>query len=465
LRAGSERAVIWLFALAVAVDPPAELRWGGDIQGGAPYAYQDAHDPEKIVGFEVELADVLAAQLGRHARFVQTDWSTLMHGLERGTYDVAMNGLEATDARRDVAILTRPYYRFDLVLSVRDDKEPITVGVLENSMAAEYVTQHPQWQVKLYQGVEEPYADLARGRVDAVLMDSVIEAVYGRAPGLKVKNPRVTSGTYVIACKKTDAAFCAEVDAALAKVIEAGALRAILQKWKLWNEDQVHLGDGPRTTQSQSAPHAFTAQHALLFVRASGMTLFVSILAMALAMSWGLVLAAARAFGPLWLRYLASAIVETFRGTPVLLQLYVIYFGLAPVLTLSPLMAAVLTLGFNYGAYEAEIYRGGLNAVSPKQWDAGLVLGLTRTQTFSHIVLPQAVRIALPGMANDFVSLLKDSALVSVITVVELTKQMSITAVDVRSWVLPGAVCAALYMAMSLPASRLGRYLEKKLTV
>jgi polar amino acid transport system substrate-binding protein len=77
--------------------------------------------------------------------------------------------------------------------------------------------------------------------------------------------------------------------------------------------------------------------------------------------------------------------------------------------------------------------------------------------------MPQAIRIALPGMANDFVSLLKDSALVSVITVVELTKQMQITAIDLRSWVAPGIVCAAMYMAMSLPASQLGRYLERRL--
>ncbi len=444
----------WLLVLALT---QTELRWGGDLQGGAPFVVQDEKDASKLVGFEVEIADELGKRLGLTPRFVQTDWSTLMQGLERGTYDIAMNGLEATPARREIALLTRPYLHFDLVLSVRrtqEDKPVRTVGVLENSLAHEEVSAHKDWEAKLYQGVEEPYADLERGRIDAVLMDSVIEPIYGRREGLVVSQ-KVGSGTYVIACKKTNAGLCERVDAALAAMIDDGSLATILGRWNLGGSNTERIAGEPK--------RSFSWQQLLLFVRASGMTLLVSLLAMVLAMTWGLLLASARAFGPKWARLLGSAIVESFRGTPVLLQLYVIYFGLAPVLTLSPLTAAIITLGLNYGAYEAEIYRAGLNAVPARQWDAGLVLGLTRTQTFTHIVMPQAIRIALPGMANDFVSLLKDSALVSVITVVELTKQMQITAIDLRSWVAPGIVCAAMYMAMSLPASQLGRYLERRL--
>ena len=97
------------------------------------------------------------------------------------------------------------------------------------------------------------------------------------------------------------------------------------------------------------------------------------------------------------------------------------------------------------------------------QTEAALALGMSRWTTLRRIVLPQALRVALPGVANDFIALLKDSSLVSVITVVELTKQMTITAVDTRSWVAPGIACAALYFAMSYPLGRLARRLEKKL--
>ena len=97
------------------------------------------------------------------------------------------------------------------------------------------------------------------------------------------------------------------------------------------------------------------------------------------------------------------------------------------------------------------------------QSEAAAALGLSRWQSLRLVLLPQALRTALPAMTNDLIALLKDSSLVSVITVVELTKQMTITAVDVRSWALPGALCAALYFAMSYPLARLAARLEARL--
>jgi polar amino acid transport system substrate-binding protein len=125
--------------------------------------------------------------------------------------------------------------------------------------------------------------------------------------------------------------------------------------------------------------------------------------------------------------------------------------------------AAVLGLGLNYAAYEAEIYRGAILAIPRGQSEAAHALGLSGPQTLRHVIVPQALRIALPPMTNDFIALLKDSSIVGVISVVELTKRMSIAAVDLRSWVLPGLLCAGLYFAMSFPLSRLATWLEARL--
>jgi polar amino acid transport system substrate-binding protein len=188
---------------------------------------------------------------------------------------------------------------------------------------------------------------------------------------------------------------------------------------------------------------------------------------MALAVALGLLLAVARLPSPLaWrrgARALATAYVEVFRGTPVLLQLYVLYYGLAPLVALDAMPAAILGLGLNYAAYEAEIYRAGIQAVPRGEVEAGYALGMSGALTFQRVVLPQAFRFSLPGIANDFIALLKDSSLVSVITVVELTKRMTIAAVDGHDWLIPGALCAALYFAMSYPLSRLSRALEARL--
>ncbi len=139
-----------------------------------------------------------------------------------------------------------------------------------------------------------------------------------------------------------------------------------------------------------------------------------------------------------------------------------LYFGLAAVVQLPAFVAALIGLGLNYAAYESEIYRGALEAVPRGQLDAARTLGLSTRQTLTLVRGPQAFRLALAPMTNDFVALLKDSSLVSVITVVELTKQTSIFAANIGSWVVPGALCAALYLAMSLPLARLARRIEKR---
>jgi polar amino acid transport system substrate-binding protein len=199
------------------------------------------------------------------------------------------------------------------------------------------------------------------------------------------------------------------------------------------------------------------------FLVAAWVTLKISVLAFLLALPIGVVLAVARVYGGAPVRAAARLYIEVFRGTPVLLQLYVLYFGLASVVSLGPVQAAVLGLGLNYGAYEAEVYRGALLAIPRGQSEASRALGLGPAQTLRHVLIPQALRLALPPMTNDFVSLLKDSSLVSVITVIELTKRMTIAAVDLRGWLIPGLLCAAMYLALSFPLSELARRLERRL--
>jgi polar amino acid transport system substrate-binding protein len=167
-------------------------------------------------------------------------------------------------------------------------------------------------------------------------------------------------------------------------------------------------------------------------------------------------------YGRAVLRAITTLYIEIVRGTPLLLQLFVIYYGLAGVVRLPAFLAAILALGLNYAAYEAEIYRGALEAVPRIQLEAGRTLGFSEFQILRLIRGPQALRYALAPMTNDFVALLKDSALVSVITVVELTKQTAIYATNIGSWVVPGALCAVVYLAMSLPLSRLARRLERR---
>ncbi len=450
------------------------LRWGGDIQGGEPYVFHDANDTERLIGFEVEIAAELARRLGVRQEFVQNDWQHLVASLQRGDFDVVLNGLEVTAARQTQIALSRPYYAFDELLVVRQEQNAVhglrdlegkRVGTLNGSLAQDLLALHPTIMPVLYEGVEEPYIDLEQRRIDAVLLDHIIAERYGLVRPYLRRAGVVGSGVYAIGVRREDSELLAAINRGLSEMTQDGSLRRILQRWQLWNEIQgsIDAGTASPLPRSTTAP-AFTIGHLLLFLRGAAITLAISVMAMALAVCGGLMLGIARHYGHPLLRWSGTLYVELFRGTPVLLQLYVLYYGLAPLLALNAFVAAVLGLGLNYAAYEAELYRAGIQAVPIGQTEAALALGMSRWVTLRRIVLPQAIRVALPGMANDFIALLKDSSLVSVITVVELTKQMTITAVDVRGWLIPGLVCAAFYLALSYPLSRLAQRLERRLS-
>lgn len=452
------------------------LRWGADAQGGEPYAMEDPEHPGQYRGFEVELANALGRELGVRAELVQNDWSSLIPSLERGgSFDVAMNGMEITPTRTGRVLFTRPYYLFHLRLMARRDDPSVTgleslrgrrVGTLANSQAWELLRDSGAEAIP-YEGVQEPYIDLEQGRLDAVLMDDIIAQRYGMPrPGLGVVGD-VAEGYYAIAVKPGDEDLRQALDDALGRIARSGELRAILRRWGIDNASEQRMVEWTeaqtREVLSQTSTARLDWTQLVRFLQAALVTLGVSVGAMALAIPLGLALALGRLYGPRWMGVFTTAYVELLRGTPVLLQLYVLYYGLAGVLRLGPLSAAVLGLGLNYAAYEAEVYRAGLLAVPRGQLEAALALGMRPRLALRRVVVPQAFRVALPGVTNDFIALLKDSSLVSVISVVELTKRMTITAVDVRSWLLPGALCAVLYLAMSYPLSRLARTLEAKL--
>ena len=457
-----------------------ELLWGADEQGGEPYAFEDPARAGALSGFEVDLAAALAQTLGVRARMVQNDWPTLIPSLERGTFDVALNGIEVTPARAARVSFTRPYYIFAERLVARrgDDRvrdlrslRNLRVGTLANTQAWDLLRQTGAVPIP-YEGVDEQFVDLEHGRTDAVLLDDIIVARYvGRHPTLTAVAD-VAEGRYAIALRPADVELRAALDHALGEMIASGAWRQTLARWGLDGEREQALDAAGSTSPAAGAGIVsaagavsalpLTLPQLLLFAQGALVTLLLSLAAMALAAPFGLALALLRLESPR-LAPLATIYVELVRGTPVLLQLYLLYYGLAGILPLGPWTAAVVGLGLNYAAYESEIYRAAIVSVPRAQWEAALAVGAPRRAAFRQIILPQALRLAVPGVTNDFISLLKDSSLVSVLTVVELTKRMTITAVDNRGWLVPGALCAGLYFALGYPFTRVARRLERRL--
>ena len=449
-----------------------EITWGADLQGGEPYVYEDPASPSHLIGFEVDIMDAIARRLGVKARMVQYNWSNLVPSLERGDFDVVMNGLEATQERRERILLSDPYFVYAETLAVRTDSAVRSifelggkrVGTLNQTFAHDILRMIPSIEPALYEGNEEPYLDLEQHRVDAVLLDNIIADRYGctaQHPTIKCLRDDVARGTYVLGMRKTDRDLARAIDDALAAMRADGELERILRKAKLWDDRQRE--DTP-VAAGNIRGRVFDVEMVWQFVWAATVTLKLSVLAFLLAVPIGLLLAIARVFGGPIVATAARIYIELFRGTPVLLQLFVLYSGSrrigASVRSKPPSSASASTTARTKPkSIAARCSRSRAARPRPAGRSA-----CDRSQILRHVLLPQALRLALPPMTNDFVSLLKDSSLVSVITVIELTKRMTIAAVDMRGWLVPGLACAVMYLALSFPLSELARRLERRLS-
>jgi polar amino acid transport system substrate-binding protein len=496
------------------------LKWAADAEGGAPYIFKDPDHADRNIGFEVELIAALAKELRGPIEFTQYQFSSLVPGLMRGDFDFAMNGIEVTPDRIKALRLSRPYYVYTLQLVARKDEARFqtlddckrlgaVVGTLEDT-AAERLLLQKGIRKKVYGNQVEPYLDLGLERIDAVFLDLPIAIYYARPdPKLKFVGKPLGEGFYAIAFRKDQEALAKRFDAALGRLLEGGQLRKIYQKWNLWNGAQAKLADfphgwgGPAEQPASVAPppsrprataaappvpaegvsEDVVAQSSRKFtfsyyigdlLAGAELTVLITFAGMGLAMVIGLPIALARLYGPLPLRWAAMVYVEFFRGIPVLLLLFFIYYGLPtiaesyhldqlrPWLKLGPLQAAILGFGLNYAAYQAEIFRAGIHSIPPGQWEAAASLGMSRFLTFRRIIMPQAVRVILPPMTNDFVALFKDTSVVSIIAVEELTKQYQELAKSSLKYLEIGLVTAVLYLIMSVPLGYLSRYLEQR---
>jgi polar amino acid transport system substrate-binding protein len=336
--------------------------------------------------------------------------------------------------------------------------------------------------VKTYDEEINAYADVANGRLFGVLLDYPIAKYYAFAnPNLKFTGPPFGQITYGIAIAKGNSALAAKMNEALARVISSGHMRDILSRWGLWTAmvaDTFSQPEDPSLpdTEYRAFVAATAEQPSLvsriigyarfwpLLLEASLLTIEVSLLGMVGAVLLGFTLAIMRVYGPFPLRWIATLYIELVRGTPLLIQLLILFYGLPNIgIKLEPFVAGVLGLALNYAAYEAENYRAGLLAIPKGQMEAARALGMTQRQGLVHVVIPQSFRLVLPPVTNDFISLLKDSSLVSMVTLVDLTGAYKQIATQTFDYFGAGLLIAVFYLLIGLPFVRLARYTEQRL--
>ncbi|RGS73139.1 MULTISPECIES: amino acid ABC transporter permease [unclassified Mitsuokella] len=201
-----------------------------------------------------------------------------------------------------------------------------------------------------------------------------------------------------------------------------------------------------------------------LLLVGAGVTIKITALSVALGVIIGLFVGIARISRIKILRVLSAVYVDFFRGTPLLVQIFLVYFAL-PVITgqrVDPFVAAIGSCGINSGAYVAEIFRAGIQSIDKGQMEAGRSLGMTWVQTMRYIIVPQAFKRVIPPLGNEFIALLKDSSLVSVIGFEELTRRGQLIIAKTYGSLEIWISVAVIYLAMTLTISRFVAYLERR---
>lgn len=478
-----------------------KLVWGADAEGGGPFIYPREDDPSQNQGFEVELAEYLAGKLGVKAEHRQGQWDKLPDLLNRGDIDIVLNGYEWRPSFEGRYGITLPYYTYELQVLVRKNDSRFTdlgdlsqsnggklrIAVLGGSAAEAYVRDKlsESAQPIIFDGTTDAMRSVELGidGVDATVQDLPIVEFYGeRFPQLRRLGDPIAPGQYVILTQPGNPELLKALDDAILAGWQDGTIPRIYRKYGIWNKKQRERGlllgangnyaddllpeattDDPGPTRGHSRV-ADLLRRVPLLLQGAVVTVFLAVTSMPLAIAAGLGIALGRLYGPKWLRPALGFYVEVVRGTPLVLQLYLIFFLLPEIgISLPALVAAIVGLAMNYSAYESEIYRAGLQAIPRGQMEAALSLGMSRRLALARIIVPQAFRLVIPPVMNDFIALFKDTAVCSVITVVELSKQYYMHAQSAAAVVELGIVTAALYLAMSYPLAIVVGHLEKRL--
>ncbi len=471
-----------------------------EIGTDATYPPFEFIEDEKIQGFDIDLGEEIARELGVRARWNNIEWSGIFGGLETGKYDLVISDVVITSERKAVRAFSRPYFLSgqtiarrvgDTRLKSKDDLPGRIIAVQQQTTGQFAVEKMglPTSSLRKFDTMQDALQDVQNGASDAAVGDlpALKEMIRKGYPGLELVGGIFVSENYAVVARQSDVQLVGAVNAALERILVDGRYARMYEKWirePLRGATIAGLeavkGEGTVVPEYDLRnPSAATAlppqldtwkgldtwrvvQKALpSLLRGALMTLYLTGFGLLVGIPLGLIIALMRlsSFRPVSM--VALAYTEVVRGTPLLLQIYVIYFVLPSLgLSLPQFAAAVAALGLNAAAYVSETFRAGIESIEEGQMEAAWSLGLNYWQAMSWVILPQTLRRVLPPLTNEAVALLKDSSLVSVIALTELTRVGKEAATVAGS---PGGVylaMALLYLLMTLPLTHLVRVLE-----
>ncbi|MED5814421.1 ABC transporter permease subunit [Mycolicibacterium sp. 050232] len=438
----------------------------------SPFSYHDTATGQ-LVGYDVDVARAVGDKLGVRVEFVETPWDSIFAALEANRFDVVANEVTITPERQAKYDLSQPYSIGEGVIVTRADDDSIkSLADLKGKVAAENATSN--WseiarkagaRVEAVEGFTQAIKLLNQGRVDVVVNDSI--AVYAylaetNDTSVKIAGTVGEKSEQGFAARK-DSGLLPELNAALDELRADGTLATISQKYLKANASgaPAEQAPAPRSTWQLIADNLWPLAKAALT-----MTIPLTIISFAIGLVIALAVALARLSPNVVLSNIARFYISIIRGTPLLVQLFIVFFALPEFgVKIDPFPAAVIAFSLNVGGYAAEIIRSAIQSIPKGQWEAAETIGLNYTGTLRRIILPQAARVAVPPLSNTLISLVKDTSLASTILVTELLRQAQIVAAPTFEFFALYGTAAIYYwvicLVLSFGQSRLERRLER----
>lgn len=423
-----------------------------------PFTFRDPETNE-LTGFDIDVMRAVGEEAGWDVRFVEAPFDALFPALDSRRIDAIANQVTINPDREARYLFSTPYtYSRGVIVTAADTDDITTLEDLRGRTTAQ--TASSNWaEVAEEAGADVQYVQdfgpgvelLIQGRVDAIVNDNIAVLDYIATSGTDEIKIAGTAGEEVLeqalVFRQEDPALQQQADAALAKLAADGTLAQISEDYfgddvtvAGGSTDVEVAGSGSRSTWEVVTD---TAWPMLVGLVKGNLPLTIVSFAIGLALAIAAALARLSSIKPL--DWLARGYISIIRGTPLLVQLFIVFYGLPEIgIDLDPYPAAIVALSLNVGGYAAEVVRAAILSVPRGQYEAATTIGMDYRQTMRRIVLPQAARIAVPPLSNTLLSLIKDTALASLVLVPELFREAQVTAARTTDY-LPLYLMAALY--------------------
>lgn len=439
-----------------------------------PYEFHAMIDgKDQISGFDIELAKAIADGLGVELEIKDMSFDGLIAALQTGSIDLIVSGMSATEERKASVSFTDVYFSEVTQVLVRngekeqfktvDDLKDKVIGVQQGSIQESGMKELNIGTIRSVPNLLNLVQELKNGTIDALLVGEIIATSFMRHDEnlfLTDLQPLKPQAGMAIAVQKGDDVFVHKLNEIIHELKKSGKISEMLIDAQLLAEKQT------KSDEQTEAPGIVTIvkKYWKSIVSGTGITIIIACLGVLFGSILGLLISLMRIGKIKILQILAKTYIEILRGTPLLIQIFIIFYGLPSIgIKLPPFIAGVMAIALNSGAYVAEVIRSGIMAVDHGQMEASRSLGVSYGKTMSKIIIPQAIKNILPALGNEFITIIKESSIISIIGVGDLMYTANTIKGNTYQPFIAYGIAAAVYFILTFSLSRILSYIEGKL--